>query len=152
MFKVFQTQIYKVEGQNSKWAKVEPRFDHLIEFNIFNFFRNIKSFSTYNEIYNLKSHFKKDSNSSKLILAVHTEKSPEPVVKESSEENMTPYNSMTNHIKTDDIDSNPQNGFYFISSVRSLKWLLCRQLPKMFKINSWQRNSFKCLIKLNKFT
>jgi len=43
------------------------------------------------------------------VPAVHTEKSPEPVVKESSEENMTPYNSMTNHIKTDDIDSNPQN-------------------------------------------
>lgn len=43
------------------------------------------------------------------VPAVHTEKSPEPVVKESSEENMTPYNSMTNHIKTDHMDSNPQN-------------------------------------------
>ena len=87
-----------------------------------------------------------------LILDVHTEKSPEPVVKESSEENMTPYNSMTNHIKTDRIDSNPQNGFYFISSLRSLKWLLCRQLPKMLKTYLWRRNSFKCLIKLKKNT
>ena len=88
---------------------------------IWSFYQKIKK----NENYNLGSHLKIDTNSSKLILAVHTEKSPEPVVKESSEENMTPYNTMTNHIKTDHIDSNPQNGFYSISSLRFLKWLLC---------------------------